>query len=52
MSRPAITCEHLSKRYILGTGTRQGPPGLRETVAQKLRALRGALRNGDGVEKP
>jgi lipopolysaccharide transport system ATP-binding protein len=52
MSRPAITCEHLSKRYILGTGTRQGPPGLRETVAQKLRTLRGALRNGDGVEKP
>jgi lipopolysaccharide transport system ATP-binding protein len=47
MNRPVITCDRLSKRYNLGTsrskGPRGGPPSLRETVSDKLRAARGTL---------
>jgi lipopolysaccharide transport system ATP-binding protein len=55
MSRPAITCDHLSKRYRLGThrspGMHGGPPSLRETISGKLQAARSLLK-GDRYARP
>jgi lipopolysaccharide transport system ATP-binding protein len=47
MSRPVIICDRLSKRYNLGgsrgKGPSGGPPSLRETISERLRAARDLL---------
>jgi lipopolysaccharide transport system ATP-binding protein len=56
MNRPIITCDRLSKRYILGGHQQSGmmsysPPSLRETFSNKLRGIRDAF-GGGGGRKP
>jgi lipopolysaccharide transport system ATP-binding protein len=47
MSRPIITCDRLSKKYNLGLrrgdGFQSGPPSLRESISERLRAARDAI---------
>lgn len=49
MSQPIITCDRLSKRYILGGFRSTGilsyaPPSLRETISHRLREIGDSLR--------
>ncbi|MHB1558791.1 MAG: ABC transporter ATP-binding protein [Isosphaeraceae bacterium] len=53
MSQPIITCENLSKRYILGGFRSTGilsyaPPSLRDTISHRLRQLSDTLRGRQG----